>query len=322
MGRMRWLPAVCLATLPWQGEAVAQSYPRGAVSIIGQTAPGSGPDVICRIVAERLSQRWGQPVVVINRQGAGGLIAAKAAAAAPADGSTLYMPTSTALVILPATSPKLEIDFVRDFVHIGLVGETPMAIAVSAKSGIDSLAGLIAEARKASDAMFYVANARGSVPHLAGEYLRKSAGITLTFVPQTGAPAALNEVLGGRIPIIIESTSALLGAVQDGSIRMLAVTSAKRLPNFPAIAAVSETLPDFALMAWLALLAPAGTPEAIARKINGDLHAVLANSQVRLKLEGLGVYPRHMSPAATAGFIRREQDLWRPLIEQIGLKQP
>ena len=309
MSWLTWLPAFCLAILPAQGVANAQSFPKGPVPIVGQTAPGSGPDVICRIVAERLSQRWNQPVVVINRQGAGGLIAAKAAAAAPGDGSTLYMPTSTALVILPATSPKLEIDFVRDFVHIGLVGETPMAIAVSTKSGIDTLAGLIAKARNTSDAMFYVANARGSVPHLAGEYLRKSAGLTWTFVPQTGTPTALNEVLGGRVPIIIESTSALFGAVQDGSIRMLAVTSAQRLPNFPTIAAVSETLPGFALMGWFALLAPAGTPEAIARKINGDLHAVLTDAQVRLKLEALGVYPRHMSPAATAAFIRSEQDL-------------
>jgi tripartite-type tricarboxylate transporter receptor subunit TctC len=298
-----------------QGEA----YPSRYVSIIIQTAAGSGPDVIARIVADGLTHSWGQQVAIINRNGAAGLVAAQAAAAAQPDGYTLYMPTSTALVILPETQPKLPVNFDRDFVPIGLISQSPMIIAVSPALGVSTLEQLVALAKKRPGEILYSANNRGSFPHLAGEFFRHRAGIDLMFVPYPGAAAGLQDLLGGRISMIVEGPSALAGAMQAGSIKALAVTSSARLPNFPDLPTVAETLPGFQVVAWFALLARAGTSESIVRKVSDDLQTVLKQPEVREKFETHGVYPLPTSPAETAEFIRNEQKLWKPVIKEAGL---
>jgi tripartite-type tricarboxylate transporter receptor subunit TctC len=295
------------------------AYPSRYVSIIIQTAAGSGPDVIARIVAEGLAHSWGQQVAIINRNGAAGLVAAQAAAAAQPDGYTLYMPTSTALVILPETQPKLPVNFERDFVPIGLISQSPMMIAVSPSLGVSTLEQLVALAKKRPGDILYSANNRGSFPHLAGEFFRHRAGIDLTFVPYPGAAAGLQDLLGGRISMIVEGPSALAGAMQAGSIKALAVTSRARLPNFPDLPTVAETLPGFQVVAWFALMARTGTPEFIVRKVSDDLQTVLKQSAVRDKFEAHGVYPLPTSPAETAEFIQNEQTLWKPVIKEAGL---
>ena len=300
-------------------EAVAETYPSRYVSVIIQTAPGSGPDVIARIVADRLAQRWGQQVVILNRNGAAGLVAAQAAAAAQPDGYTLYMPTSTALVILPVTQPKMPVNFDRDFMPIGLVSESPMIVAVSPTLGVKSLEEFIALAKRKPGQILYAANNRGSFPHLAGEFFRSRAGIDLTFVPYPGAAAGLRDVMGGRISMIVEGPSALSAALQAGSIKALAVTSAMRLRDFPDVPTVAETIPNFQVVAWFALMARAGTPDDIVHKVGQDLRAILEDPAVTEKLETLGVYPRPASPAETAKFIRSEQQAWEPIIRDAGL---
>ena len=299
--------------------AHAETYPSRYVSIIIQTAPGSGPDVIARIVADRLGHGWGRQVLILNRNGAAGLVAALAAAAAPLDGYTLYMPTSTALVILPETQPNMQVDFERDFVPIGLISQSPMIIAVSPALGVNTLEQFIALAKKRPGEVLAAANNRGSFPHLAGEYFRSRAGIELTFVPYPGAAAGLRDVMGGTVSMIIEGPSALAGAIEQGSVKALAVTSATRLPNFPDLPTVADTIPGFEVTAWFALMARAGTPDPIVRKISQDLRAVLEQSAVKEKFETLGVYPRPTSPAEAAEFIRNERRLWKPIIKDVGL---
>jgi tripartite-type tricarboxylate transporter receptor subunit TctC len=294
-------------------------YPSRYVSIIIQTAAGSGPDVVARIVADRLSQSWGQQVAIINRNGAAGLVAAQAAAAAQPDGYTLYMPTSTALVILPETQPRLPVDFERDFVPIGLVSQSPMIIAVSPALGVETLAQFIAMAKQRPGEIFYAANNRGSFPHLAGEFFRHRAGIELTFVPYPGAAAALKDVMSKSVSMIIEGPAALSGALQGGAIKALAVTSATRLPNFPDVPTVAETIPDFQVAAWFALMARSGTPQPIIDKVRLDLQAILHQRAVREKFETLGVYPLPKTPGETAQFIRSERQLWKPVIKEAGL---
>jgi tripartite-type tricarboxylate transporter receptor subunit TctC len=321
---MKWLfstlcsaAIVCISVLT--SPLNAEPYPSRYVSIIIQTAAGSGPDVIARIIADRLTQIWGHQVTIINRNGAAGLIAAQAAAAAQPDGYTLYMPTSTALVILPETQSNLLVDFERDFVPIGLISQSPMIVAVSPALGVDTLEQFIALARKRPGEILYAANNRGSFPHLAGEFFRSQTDIQLTFVPYPGAAAGLNDVMGGRIPMIIEGPSALSGALQAGSIKALAVTSTARLPNFPDVPTVAETIPGFSVVAWFALMARAGTPESILRKVSQDLQSVLEQPAIKEKFEALGVYPRPTSPAEAAEFIRSERQLWRPVIKDVGL---
>ncbi len=299
--------------------ANAEEYPTRHVSMIIQTAAGSGPDVIARILADGLTQSWGQQVVIINRNGAAGLVAAQAAAAAQPDGYTLYMPTSTALVILPETQPKMPVNFERDFVPIGLISQSPLIVAISPALGVSTLEQLIAVAKKRPGEILYAANNRGSFPHLAGEFFRHRAGIDLTFVPYAGAAAGLQDLLGGRISMMVEGPPALSGMLQAGSIKALAVTSATRLPNFPDLPTVAETIPGFQVGAWLALMARAGTPDFVVRKVSEDLQTILKLPAVKEKFEALGVYPFPMSPAQTAEFIRSEQKLWKPVIKEAGL---
>jgi tripartite-type tricarboxylate transporter receptor subunit TctC len=318
-----WSNALCLVgfavTLASGAAAKEDAYPSRHVSIIIQTAPGSGPDVIARIVADRLTQSWRQQVAIINRNGAAGLVAAQAAASAPADGYTLYMPTSTALVILPETQPKLPLAFDRDFVPIGLVSQSPMIIAVPPTLGVETLGQFIALAKKRPGDITYAANNRGSFPHLAGEFFRHRAGIDLTFVPYPGAAAALRDVMGKTISMIIEGPAALSGALQGGAIKALGVTSTIRLPSLPEVPTVAETIPDFRVVAWLALMARTGTPSSIVQKVSLDLQAILTQSDVRDKFEALGVYPASKSPDEAAEFIRSEQRLWKPVIKEAGL---
>jgi tripartite-type tricarboxylate transporter receptor subunit TctC len=302
-------------------EASANEYPTKPVRIITQGAAGSGPDVITRIVADHLARRWGQQVTIINHPGAGGLVAGRAAANADKDGYTLYAPTITTFVIMPEIQPKLPFDLERDFARVGILAETPMVIAVSPALGVRTLSEFISLAKKRPGEFFYAANNRGSLPHLTGEVFRSRAGLDLTFVPYQGMAAGLQDVLGGRISMIVESVGALSGPMQSGSITPLAVASPARLSTHPDLPTVAETLPGLQAMGWFALMAPSGTPEAIVNQVNRDLNAVLAEPTLRKGFQELGAFVRAMSPSETATFIRQEQDAWKPIVKQVGLKQ-
>jgi tripartite-type tricarboxylate transporter receptor subunit TctC len=300
-------------------SAHATDYPARPVKIITQGAAGSGPDVIARIIADHLGRAWGKQVLIVNHPGGGGVIAAQTAATADPDGYTLYIPTITTFVIMPEIQAKLAFDLDRDFVHVGFVGETPMMVAVAPSLGVDSLSDLIAFAKKRPGEILYAANNRGSLPHLTGELLRSRSGIQLTFIPYQGAAAGLQDLIGGRISMIVESVGALAGAIQGGSVRPIAVASSARVPNLPNVPTVAETIPGFAALGWFVLMAPARTPEAIVRKVNEDLNKILARPDLRQRFQELGAFVRPMSPAQTAEFIAKEQQVWRPLVRQIGL---
>ena len=310
-----------LAATVVASEAPANEYPAKPVKIITQGAAGSGPDVITRIVADHLARKWGQQVAILNHPGAGGLVAGQAAATAARDGYTLYAPTITTFVIMPEIQPKLPFDLERDFAGVGFLAETPMMIAISPALGVRTLSEFISLAKQRQGEFFYAANNRGSLPHLTGEMFRSRAGVDLTFVPYQGMAAGLQDLLGGRISMIVESVGALSGAAQTGSIIPLAVASAARLPTHPDLPTVAETLPGFEAMGWFVLMAPSGTPEAIVNQVNRDLNAVLAEPALRKSFQTLGAFVRAMSPAETATFIRQEREGWKPLVSQIALKQ-
>jgi putative tricarboxylic transport membrane protein len=317
----RWLKISLLSLLalsalggaPVQGEA----YPTRPVKIIVPVGAASTPDVIGRIVADRLMQVWGQQVLVINRPGGGGIIAAQAAAAAEPDGYTLFFGISSTFVVLPETHDKLPFDLHRAFVPISLVNEGPMVIAAASMLGVNTLADAIALAKKKPEGLLYAGNFRGSLPHMAGELFAARAGIKLTHVPYPGVGPALNDVIAGRIGLIVEAMSGLSGAIASGTIKPLAFTAARRLPDFPDLPTVSETIAGFEAKGWFALLAPAGVLDEIVRKVNRDLRGVLAQSELQRRFQTLGTYARPMSPAETALFIRGEQDLWRPIVRDL-----
>jgi tripartite-type tricarboxylate transporter receptor subunit TctC len=300
-------------------SAEALDYPAKPVKIITQGAAGSGPDVIARLVADEFSRYWGQQVLIVNHPGGGGMIAARAAAAAEPDGYTLYIPTITSFVIMPEVQRQLAYDMVQDFSQIGLVAETPMMIGVSPALGVDSLQTFIALSKQRPGTLFYAANNRGSLPHLTGELFRKHTGADVTFVPYAGAAAGLQDLMGGRIAMIVESVGALAGAVQGGTVKPLAVASARRLANLPNVPTVAETAPGFEALGWFVLSGPPKISPEIIRKVNQDLNKVLAQPTLVQKFLALGAFARPMSPDQTVAFIRNEERVWRPLVRQIGL---
>jgi tripartite-type tricarboxylate transporter receptor subunit TctC len=313
--------AVVAASATLTPSAGAEGYPDRPVKLVTQGAAGSGPDVIGRIVTDHLGHLWGQQIVIINQPGAGGSAAARMAAAAVPDGYTLYMAATSTFLVMPEIFPNLPIDLERDFVRIGLMGEQPMIFGVAPSLGVASLPELVALSKRRPGELMYAANARGTFPHLTVERLRKETGADLTFIPYPGAAAGLQDLLGGRISMIVESIGALNGAMQSGSLKALAVASSKRLPNFPDLPAATETVPGLEAMGWFALLAPAGTPEPIVRQVNKDLWTVLDLPELRKSFQDLGTFVRTMSPAETTQFIRNEQQVWRPIVRSLNLAQ-
>jgi len=306
-----WLLAA-VSALP----AAAQDYPSRPVRIVADSAPGSAIDVILRIVADRLTQMWGQQVVAANHPGAGGSIAARVAASAPPDGYTLFIPALSTFVAQPAANLPLMVP--RDFVPIGYFGGSPMFITAASWLGPRTLPELIAYAKAKPGELTYGTNGPGRLTHLTGELLASRAGITLLMIPYSGGTAAvLNDIMGKRIPMVIEAYSGLAGAIAAKTIVPLAVASPKRLDAFPDIPAAAETLPGFESGGWQVLVAPRGTPDAIVAKVNADLIKAMTHPETRQRLKRFNRDERLLTPAQTTAFIQGEQDKWAPILKQI-----
>jgi tripartite-type tricarboxylate transporter receptor subunit TctC len=315
------LGLLVVAAVALPAGASAQEYPTKPVVIIIPAAAGNSPDVAARVVADRLTQLWKQQVVILNRPGAGGLIAAQAASTAEKDGYTLYMTQASTWTVLPVTQEKLPFDLSRDFAPIGLVAVQPIAVAVTPSLGPKTLAELIALIARTQGGMLFAASNRGGQSHLTGELFRVRTGLDLTFVHAAGAASSINDVMTGRIPIMFEGIAGIGGAIRGGTLTPLAIASEQRLKNYPEIPTVAETVPGFASKGWLALMAPTGTPDGIIAKINAGLRTVLAQRELIEKFEAIGTYPQPLSPAETADFIRSEQQLWQPIVRQVESKR-
>ena len=323
MTKAKSLLFVILTMLALAGDrARAQPYPSAPVKIISDSAPGSAPDAILRIVAERLSEAWGQQVVVMNQPGAGGSLAARAAAGSTPDGTTLFMAVSSAFVTIKGAAPNIPIEVPKDFAPISLIGEQPMFITIAPQTGIKTLPALIEAAKQKPGEISYAVSGRGRQSHLTGEMLQRRAGIKLLMVPYSGGPAqALSDLMGERVQMLIEGGTALIGAMQSGKLHALAVGSQTRLAEFPDLPAVAETIPNFRSAGWMAMVAPSGTPDDIVRKVSDDLRIILSNPEVRSKLAAVGSYARPMSPQDTTNFIQTEQRTWGPLLEELSRAQ-
>jgi tripartite-type tricarboxylate transporter receptor subunit TctC len=293
--------------------AQVETYPAGPVKFITQLGAGSGTDPAMRIVIEQLGKRWGQQTLLINQPGANGALAARAVHAASPDGRTLYMAIASTFTVLP--NIQVNAFSVDDFLPIGFVGEVPMAVAVARGFPTTSLAELLAYAKRQRGGL-NIALTRGGIPHMAAELLRKRSGAELTYVFYPGSAQAMSDVVGGRVPVMIDG---LAGPLAGGQLNVLAVASTTRVATHPNLPAFAETLPGFTATGWFALVAPPGTPAAIVKKISEDLEAVLIQDDVKQKLGALSVSTRSMSPQALTEFIRSERELWQPIVRQIGL---
>jgi tripartite-type tricarboxylate transporter receptor subunit TctC len=237
--------------------------------------------------------------------------------AAP-DGYTLSIPAVSAFVALPGTAPNLPLQ-PRDLVPIGYFGGTPMFIAAAPSLGVTTLPQLIAVAKQRPGELAYGTNGPGRLTHLTGELLQSRAGIKLLMVPYSGGTAqVLTDVMGGRIPLVIEAYSGIAGALEAGTIKALAVAAPQRISDFPDLPIVAETLPGFAAGGWQVLVAPIGTPDATVRKINADLNKAISDPDTRRQLARFNRDERLLSPAETLAFIEHEQATWGPVLQQIG----
>jgi tripartite-type tricarboxylate transporter receptor subunit TctC len=307
-----------LTVLAFAVPARAQDYPTHPVRLITDSAPGSAIDVPVRIIAEGLSRVWGQQAVVVNQPGAGGAIAARAAATATPDGYTLDTAAVSAFVALPGAADNLPIQVPRDFTPIGYLGGAPMFITVAPWVGVKTLPDLIAMAKQKPGELSYGVNGIGRLTHLTGELLQSRAGIKLLMVPYTGGTAqVISDMMGKRTALDFDAYSGLAGAIQAGNVIPLAIASAERLDSYPAVPTVAETLPGFEAVGWQALLAPAGTPDAIVQKINADLIKAMSMPDVRKRLADLGRDDRKLSPGQMLTFIQSEQQKWAPIVAQI-----
>jgi tripartite-type tricarboxylate transporter receptor subunit TctC len=311
-----WCAAAVAAVLALPAQA--QDYPNKAVQFITPAAAGNSPDVVTRIVADRLTTLWKQQVVVINRPGAGGLIAAQAAAALPKDGYSIYMTQASTWTVLPIQQgDKMPVDLHKSFVPVGMVGEQPIAVGVNKDVKANSVAELVKLANSTKEGMLFAATNRGGQAHLTGELMRDRGKVNMTFVHAAGASVSINDVIAGRIPIMFEGLAGMAPGTQGGGIRLLGVAAPKRLPNLPDLPAINETIPGVVSSGWIVMMVPEGVPDAIVQKLNKDLRAVVAEKEVIERFQQLGTYSRDLTPQQTDEFIRNEEKLWWPVVRQV-----
>jgi tripartite-type tricarboxylate transporter receptor subunit TctC len=314
-----------LGLMPWldAGAARAQSgdFPSRPVTMISDAAAGSAPDIDARFTAEGLGKIWGQQVIVANHPGANGSIAARFASQAAADGYTLFMPALSTFASLPSVAPNLPIKLPRDFLPIGFTIENPMFIAVNPTLGINTLADLIAHAKKEPGTISIAVTGVGRLTHLTGLLLQQRAGIQLVPVPYNGGPAAaMGDVGTNRVSMIIEGYSGIQGSVKAGQLKIIAVASRQRLPEFPDIPTVAETLPDFYATGWQVVVAPLGTPQPIIDKISADLMKVMGDPDLKKRLGQIANYTQPMNPEQTLAFVHSQQETWLPILNKISDK--
>jgi tripartite-type tricarboxylate transporter receptor subunit TctC len=323
VGRRHWIgmAGICLLMLPGASHAQGSNYPAKPVTIISDAGAGAAPDVATRFVAEGLGRIWGRQVVVINRPGGNGSIAAHAASDAVADGYTLYMPVLSTFVASPTVAPNLPVKLPRDFLPIGFAASQPMFVSVDPALGITTLPELIARAKKDPDKISLAVTGVGRLTHLTGELLQMRADIKLLSVPYTRGPAsALGDVASGRVSLIIENYSGVAGAIKAGQVKAIAVAAPERLPEFPDLPTVAETIPGFAAAGWLVLVAPVGTPASVIAKVSADLSKVVSDAELKKKLAVMGSYSRAMTPDEVLAFVAKEQETWLPVLERISGK--
>jgi tripartite-type tricarboxylate transporter receptor subunit TctC len=300
------------------GAACADDYPAKAVTIISDAGAGAAPDVAARFVAEGLGRLWGQQVVVLNRPGANGSIAAHAAADAVADGYTLYAPVLSTFVASGNVAPNLPVKLPRDFLPIGFVASQPMFVSVDPALGVSTLPQLIALAKQQPEKVTFAVTGVGRMSHLTGELLQMRAGIKLQSIPYTRGPAAaLSDVASSRVSLIIENYAGVAGAIQSRQIKPIAVAAPERLPEFPDLPTVAETIPGFAAAGWVVVVAPKGTPAPVIAKVSADLAKVVNDAEFKKKLAVIGSYSRAMTPDEVLAFVAKEQETWLPLLDRI-----
>ena len=315
--------ALVIAISAVQGHAQTAKYPDRPVKMLVGFAAGGGTDVAARVLAQKLTESLGQSVVVENRPGASGMIAAEATAKAAADGYTLMMGSQTTLAVAPALYRKFAIDAGRDFAGVAMAGISPLVLVVHPSVPAQSVADLIALAKARPGTINFGSGGLGTTPHMAGELFAIQAGIKMVHVAYRGEAPAINDLLGGQLHLIFANLSAVIGNVKAGSLRALAVTSAERAAASSDTPTIAETaLPGFDAATWFALVAPTGTPRDVVARLNAEVTRLVDQPDTKQRFADLGMSIGAGTPDALDAYIRSEISKWSKVIKDADIRAP
>ena len=320
--RRHWLQAALLgASLTLVGAAIAQSYPSKPIRLVVPFTPGGVTDTSGRLIAEQLSKRLGQQVVVDNKPGASGNIGTQQVAAAEGDGYTLLLGFDGTLVINPHVFPKTGFDTLKDFAPIGKIGDAVLILVANPSFPAKNLKDLIALSKTQAGGLSYGTSGTGGTPHIAGELLRQRTGANLVHVPYKGGGQALTDVLGGNIPLVYTAIASAIPHVKSGKLLPIAVSSSKRASSMPDVATFIENgVTDFEASSWVGLLAPAKTPRAIITRLNTELNAVLNDPEVKERLNGMGITAAPGTAESFGAELSRDLAKYGPVVKAAGIK--
>jgi tripartite-type tricarboxylate transporter receptor subunit TctC len=317
---MRVLSASVFLLLLVSTPVHSQDWPARTVRIIVPFPPGGSADLMPRAVAEKLAERWGQPVIVENRPGAAGNIGADAVYRAEPDGYTLLAAPPPPLVINRLLYQKLSYDPTR-FVPVTVIGAIPNVLLVHPKTGVQTVQEFIALAKSNPGKLNYASQGSGTTSHLTAELFKSMAGgLDITHVPYKGSAPALADLLAGQVEMMCDNLGVSLPHVRSGKLKALAVASSRRVKSLPEVPALAETLPGFEAVAWFGIVAPPKTPESLAQKISSAVVEALKFPEVQKRLGELSAEPMGLTPAETAAYMKRETERWAEVIRSAGVR--
>ena len=305
--------AAAFAQAQGQGQ-----YPNRPVTVIVPQAAGGANDAIARIVAQKLGEIIGQTFLVDNRPGAGGNVGTAQAAKAKADGYTLMLTTNSAHVINPSIYRSTGFDPIKDFEPVGLVASAGYVLVANSAFPANSVSELIAQAKAKPGQISYASAGNGTLNHLIGEMLKRTAGIYMLHIPYRGSAAAATDVAGGQVPVSVQSLPSSLPFLQSGKIKVLGVVNEKRLASMPNAPTIGETLPGFGSTPWYGLMAPAGTPKEVVARLQAALEKTLASKEVADKLAAQGCEVLTGGPAQFAALIKDDLPRWNKIVKDSG----
>ncbi len=312
--------AVAAAALVASAQAQSPaSYPSKPIHLIVPFTPGGSTDILARSIGQKLTEAWGQPVVIENVPGAGGSIGADKAAKAPADGYTLLMGHIGTLAVNPSIYPNLSYDPVKNFAPVAWVARVPNVLVVNPSVKATTTVDFIALARANPGTINFGSGGNGSAAHIATEYLKLKTQMQLVHVPYRGTAPAVTDVVGGQIQMILTGAPAVIPFVKSGQLRAIAVASTNRLEALPELPTLAESglkeLAGFEADQWYGVVAPAGTPAAIIAKLNTQINASLASPELKTRLQNEGAVATPTTPEAFGQLIKREIERWRPVVK-------
>jgi tripartite-type tricarboxylate transporter receptor subunit TctC len=319
-----FMTTTCVAALAISTLAVAQdkgasAYPAKPIRLIVPFAPGGGLDITTRLIGQRLTQKWGQNVVVDTRPGAATIVGTEIASNAAPDGYTMLMITTT-FAINPSLYPKLPYDPLKDFAPVTQLNSQPNVLIVNATAPAATVKELIALAKSKPGELTFATPGAGSAPHLSAELFKRMAGIEMTHVPYKGIPPAITDVVGGRVTMLFTTTISAAPHIKGGKVKALAITAGKRLDTMPDVPTIGETLKGYEAEAFQGMVAPAGVPRAIVEKLAGEVAAIVRQPEMVKTFEASGAVAVGSTPAEFDAFLKAQMAKWGKVIKDAGIR--